>query len=167
VTFSRATLPGLNARRRFLRAAVLYLVLVGGPVAGVLYILRLGERLRVPFALSGTWRIAYTSPDTVASCVPRFGSRAPTLAIEQSGVLVTLRLNDRLRTTLEGRLDDTTLVAWTPPGRAAPTRWRADLALHHTDAGLVGELAGSLTRTDGSACGAVTVLARREPDGEA
>lgn len=84
-----------------MKSALLYLVLVGVPVLGVLGVLRLGERIAPPAAVGGEWRIEGGGRTCV---VP--GGR---FRIEQSGEFVHVAIPGR--TDVPGRLRGGVLAA--------------------------------------------------------
>ena len=96
-----------------MKALLLYVVLVGIPVVGVCSLLRFGEALTAPIPVGGVWIAETTSRDLCdRSCG---GLKIPSdqlaLSISQSGTYLVLTLNDRKRTALAGRIDNSTIVA--------------------------------------------------------
>ena len=83
------------------KSALLYIVLVGLPVLGVLGVLRLGERITPPAAIGGEWRVEGGGRTCV---VP--GGR---FRIEQSGEFVHVAIPGR--TDVPGRLRGGVLTA--------------------------------------------------------
>lgn len=89
----------LNASH--LRTALIYVALVGLPVAGLVAVLQAGKRLEAPPALRGTWRV-----EEGAACGVRQGD---TFEVVQSGQFVVVSLDGR--PPMDGRLRDGVLRA--------------------------------------------------------
>jgi len=149
------------------KAILLYLALVGLPVLGVAGILRLGSRLEAPPDIGGTWRAAFApAAQLVPPCV-ELPPDAAAFDVAQSGVHVSVTLNDASRTRLDGKLRGMHL--W---GRAenlpllgtartacpgAPLELAADLVWDGRESHLVGNLwAGGC-----AACAPVSFQAER------
>lgn len=77
-----------------MRTALLYLVLVGAPLCGLLFVLHLGGRLEAPPDVAGTWRV-----ERGGTCGLRQGDP---IEIVQSGQFVQVSLPDR--PDMDGRL---------------------------------------------------------------
>lgn len=88
-----------------MRSVLLYIVLVGLPVLGVLGILRVGSRLAAPPHLGGVWSAGLgPTAQLVPPCV-ELAHDAPAFHVAQSGVHVAVTLNDPSRTEIGARLD--------------------------------------------------------------
>jgi len=87
--------------------------LVGVPVLAVSGVLRVGERLRPPIFVGGTWNIEQAAPtDADSLCGDSLINPNRTiLTISQSGSHLTLMLNDENRTTFAGEIRDASIVA--------------------------------------------------------
>src|SRR5437867_885313 len=96
-----------------MRPVLLYMFLVGVPVLAVSGNLRVGERLRPPIFVGGTWNIEQTAnTGTDFSCGDSLISPNRTvLTISQSGSHLTLMLNDENRTTFAGEIRDASIIA--------------------------------------------------------
>ena len=96
-----------------MRSVFLYLFLVGVPVLAISGVLRVGQRLRPPVFVGGTWSVERpwkTDPDS--SCgYSLINSERTVLTISQSGTRLLLTLNDENRTTLAGEIRDATITA--------------------------------------------------------
>lgn len=107
--------PSFLANHDFepMKSLLLYLALVGLPVAGLLGILEAGSRLQAPRDVTGEWRMnAPISSSTDSEPAPR------TLEISQSGVYLSVTLGDG--DPMRGRLrGDTLRVVRLPVGDPA------------------------------------------------
>ena len=94
-----------------IRSVLLYIVLVGIPVAGVSAVLRAGRDLKPPTSFGGSWRVE-AWPDSVCS-----QSRLDTLqlVIEQSGPALSIKT--RRGPLVTGRVDGEGFAADGPNGR--------------------------------------------------
>lgn len=95
------------------RSGLMYLVLVGGPLLGLLGILALGEELEAPPEIAGAWHIERPPAWALeGSCAPpSFADGLPEFTIFQSGRSVELVFHDVERTLLVGRIKAQTLTA--------------------------------------------------------
>ena len=86
-----------------------YLVLVGIPILGVLGILRMGQGLTAPQAVSGIWQVTPSGPALTPSAVRACPAAAefleqPNLSVEQSGPRLVFDLsNFTIHGTIEGQ----------------------------------------------------------------
>lgn len=100
-----------------MRSVFLYLFLVGVPVLAISGVLRVGQRLRSPIFVGGTWSVERswnTDPDS--SCgYSLIKSERTVLTISQSGSRLLLTLNDENRTTFAGEIRDATITATIAP----------------------------------------------------
>lgn len=80
-----------------MRSTLVYLLLVGAPLAGLLWILRLGQDLSPPPALGGPWQLQD------AALVRCLGAANDQLTIEQSGQFLMLEVAE---TRIAARLAD-------------------------------------------------------------
>lgn len=96
-----------------MKSAAWYVLLVIAPLAGLLAVLRVGERLTPPRAVWGVWHIEepWLLLDGHACIQVQFEADRPSVSISQSGPRVTLVFNDVRRTTFEGKIDRSRLVA--------------------------------------------------------
>lgn len=96
-----------------MKLVLVYLFLVGMPLAGVIGILRIGETLTPPIAVGGVWRLEVSPPagDEPACDDPLLQSTPPVLTISQSGPHLRLSFNDAGRTTLVGEIRGETVTA--------------------------------------------------------
>lgn len=96
-----------------MKAVLLYLVLVGAPVAGVFGIVRLGQDLKPPMSVGGAWNVEL-SPRT-ADDLPcndfTVSSNLLILKVAQSGPHLVLTLNDQGATRLSGEINRGSLTA--------------------------------------------------------
>ena len=107
-----------------LRTTLLYLVLVGVPLSGLLGILRWGESLAAPPALGAQWTL---EGDGLRCLGVETGA---ILAIIQSGRYLRLELGER---SFEARLDGDGLRGQLPPPRSGPcTNERLELQARTT-----------------------------------
>jgi hypothetical protein len=96
-----------------MRSVFLYLFLVGLPVLAISGVLRVGQRLRSPIFVGGTWRLE-RNKDPDSSCgYALINSERRVLTISQSGSRLLLTLNDDDRTTFAGEIRDATITATT------------------------------------------------------
>jgi len=88
-----------------LRSLLLYIVLVGLPLVGVLGIVYLGERLEAPASVKGQWQIEVEgkAPDP-QDCSAGLRS-ALALMIVQSGPDLRITFNDEAQTTMIGHIN--------------------------------------------------------------
>jgi hypothetical protein len=98
-----------------MKSVLLYLVLVGLPVLGILGLLRVGQTLSAPISLAGTWTAQLSLPDLDSSTggPGRHPSQPMVLTITQSGSHVVLMFDDDQRTTLVGKIQGATIDAAT------------------------------------------------------
>jgi hypothetical protein len=106
-----------------MRSILLYLLLVGMPVLGLLALLHIGQGLTPPISVAGTWTVQ-TTPQLVdaPSCSDPFGrSGHPRLTITQSGSRLLLMLNDDKESALTGEINGPNInaeVVSRPPAAA-------------------------------------------------
>ncbi|MCC6642500.1 MAG: hypothetical protein IT386_15175 [Deltaproteobacteria bacterium] len=150
-----------------MKIVLLYLVLVGLPVLGVVGILRLGGRLGAPPDIGGVWRAEIApAAQLVPPCV-ELAPDAPAFDVEQSGVHADVTLNDPARTRLEAILRGTRLwgrAASLPmlgTARAACPQAPLELAADFIMDGRVAQLAGQLWAGGCAACAPVSFRAER------
>ena len=96
-----------------MRSVFLYVFLVGLPVLAISAVLRVGQRLRSPVFVGGTWSVerpSNTDPDS-SCCYSLISSERTVLTISQSGSRLSLTLNDQNRTTFAGEIRDSTINA--------------------------------------------------------
>jgi hypothetical protein len=154
-----------------MKAVLLYLVLVGLPVLGVLGILRIGGGLSAPPNLRGGWRGGLSpAAQLVPPCV-ELSSDAAVFDITQSGVHVSVTLNDAARTHLDasllgprlwGRAERLPLVG---TARSACPDAPLELAAEVVREGDVPQLVGNLWAGGCAACAPVSFRAERVSGG--
>jgi hypothetical protein len=83
-----------------MKSVLLYLLLVGIPVAGVALVLRLGRSIVPPPYVGGTWRMTM-SPDSLCRSDLKVDSLL--MEVSQSGPHIAVRLADSRGTRLKGR----------------------------------------------------------------
>jgi hypothetical protein len=96
-----------------MKVLCLYILLVGIPAVGVVEVLRIGENLRPPIFIGGTWSIQVSSETAggrPCGDIPILFDGA-TLTISQSGSNLLLTLNNEQKTTLAGEIRDLTIIA--------------------------------------------------------
>ena len=96
-----------------MKAILLYLVLVGTPLAGVYGIVCLGQDLKPPMSVAGAWKVEPT-PRTSdsASCEGLMASsKSLILKISQTGPHLALTLSDQKATRLTGEVSFESLTA--------------------------------------------------------
>jgi len=97
-----------------MRSIFLYVLLVGIPVIAVSGVLRVGQRLRPPIFVGGTWNVEWSDIGAVSACGESLiRSDRTVLTISQSGSRLLLTLDDENRTTLQGEISNTTITATT------------------------------------------------------
>jgi hypothetical protein len=82
-----------------MKTLILYLILVGLPALGVSQIIRVGERIKPPVSLSGSWRLVAT-PDPICN---RSGPDTLSLHVSQSGPALDIRFTRGVH--LEGKME--------------------------------------------------------------
>jgi hypothetical protein len=95
------------------RVIAAYLLLVGGPLLGLVGILRAGTHLSAPSVVRGNW-IAETNSDlwhNLQCETPLTNARQPLLNIVQSGRNLTITLNNPQKTILYGTIGGSRLLA--------------------------------------------------------
>jgi hypothetical protein len=90
-----------------MKSVLLYLVLVGTPLLGLLGIIEAGERLTPPQSVGGDWQLADESARALAGwCAAGPVARPPTtLTVSQSGTYLELAFDGRPKRSLSARLD--------------------------------------------------------------
>ncbi len=103
-----------------LRAILLYLLLVGTPVLGILGLLRVGQSLTPPISMRGTWtvQLSLQTADSTSCASAVSGSDQAVLAISQSGPQLQLILKGKEWIALAGEIHDTTVTAEGPSASA-------------------------------------------------
>lgn len=82
-----------------MKSVLLYLLLVGVPVAGVAMVLRAGRTIVPPPYVGGTWRLTM-EPDTLCRVEP---PDSLLMLVEQSGPHLEVTFDDSAKTRLKGR----------------------------------------------------------------
>jgi hypothetical protein len=98
-----------------MRAVLLYVVLVGLPVLGILGLLRVGQTLSAPISLAGTWNAKLDLPKRTDSQMedPSIARAEAVLSIAQSGSRLSFTFDDR-KTVLVGNIEDMRIEAASP-----------------------------------------------------
>jgi hypothetical protein len=154
-----------------MRAILLYILLVGIPVLGVVGILRLGQGLRPPTSVGGTWVVEIGRPAVEApSCIAEhLGSHHLVLSISQSGTHLLVTLSGEKRTTLEGEIKDGSITAGSHrrlgAGAEAPGEDVAAIGFHATvdRREKTDRLLGMLTFSESMTRAAAPFIAMRQP----
>jgi hypothetical protein len=96
-----------------MKAVLLYLVLVGAPVAGIYGIVCLGQDLKPPMSVAGAWNVELTprTADTAPCKGFIVSSKSLILKVTQSGPHLALTLNDQSATRLSGEVNFASLTA--------------------------------------------------------
>lgn len=92
-----------------MRALLVYLLLVGAPVLGVLTVLHIGRDVRPLTSVAGAWILESDfAPVTNSPCAKLVTTiKQPALNITQSGRQLVLRLNNEEKTTFDGEVQET------------------------------------------------------------
>lgn len=106
-----------------MKPILLYLILVGLPILGILGLLRAGQNLAAPITLAGTWdaQLHLESPTDSSVCEAPIRPAPVVLSIKQSGQHVFLTFDDLQKTTLKGNVQDLTIYASFIPERRGLT----------------------------------------------
>jgi len=96
-----------------LKSVLLYLLLVGLPLLGIVGVLHFGERLKPPAFVGGTWSIQVSREAAdLGSCGDLTTRLAgATLTVSQSGSSLTLTLGNEPKIVLTGEINDLSVVA--------------------------------------------------------
>jgi len=96
-----------------MKAILLYLVLVGAPVAGIYGIVCLGQDLKPPTSVAGAWTVELTprTADTPPCKGFIVSSKSLILKVTQSGPHLVLTLNDQSATRFSGEVNFESLTA--------------------------------------------------------
>jgi len=96
-----------------MKPVLLYLVLVGLPIAGVFGIVRLGKKLPAPVSVGGVWKLEFNSREADISPCEGFAvwSQPLMLTISQSGPHLVLTFSDENKTELLGTIKEGRLSA--------------------------------------------------------
>jgi hypothetical protein len=153
-----------------MRSVLLYLVLVGMPVLGILGLLRVGQKLSAPISLAGPWNAQLSLPSQPDSAAgDSLSDPGPILLnISQSGPNLFLAFDDDQKTTLVGKVQDTTIDASVFRDRRGPTNTSSSATIIIHFHGRVDRqtqrdrLVGVLIFQDGSSRTEVPLSARRQ-----
>lgn len=98
-----------------MKTVLIYVVLVGAPLLGLLGILRAGERIVPPHHLGGEWVLDPAFAAAARAACPElvFPAAGPALDVSQSGTRAVLTLNDSAGTVLDATLEGSALAAAT------------------------------------------------------
>lgn len=96
-----------------MKTILVYVVLVGVPLLGLLGILRAGERIVPPRHVGGAWVVADGSAAGLQAVCPGLGfpETGTEIDVSQSGTRARIVLNDSLATPLDARIEGLTLTA--------------------------------------------------------
>lgn len=92
-----------------MRHVVAYLLFVGGPLIGLFGVLHLGQGLEAPIAVHGRYAVDAPASEVPACYRWLLASSDSSLAVAQSGTLLTATLGADRGVTLRGRLSDSTV----------------------------------------------------------
>ena len=124
-----------------------YILAVGLPILAIFGLLYLGEGLKAPMSVGGTWAI-----ESSGACDSSpIAKASPALKISQSGPRLEIELGDAARTVLHGDLEGAHVTA--ESGGAARVRLAADVERD--------ELRGALEVTGCEA--PIAIVATRQP----
>ena len=118
-----------------MKALLLYVVLVGVPIAGVFGIVWLGRDLKPPISVGGAWSMELGNrPVDALPCNAFASSKSLTLNVSQSGPYLVLSLNDQNATRLSGEANGASITAASPeqmttgsPGAANAIQLQANI----------------------------------------
>jgi len=109
-----------------MKAPILYPLLVGVPLLGLLGILRLGNDLVAPRSIGGEWDLSFVAPPAAAAtggCVwSAFGNQPPSFLISQSGTKAVVSFRDRSGTEMSITIDGDVITGSSADGRGEPCR---------------------------------------------
>ena len=95
-----------------MKVILLYVTLVGLLLAGLLGILKVGDKLNAPINVSGKWEINDNFVKVIGeSCTPMtFNKVEPQLTVEQSGIYLKAIFNDVNKTEMSGKLENNKMI---------------------------------------------------------
>jgi hypothetical protein len=92
-----------------------YLMLVGIPLLGVMGVLRVGQSLPAMLCMHGPWTVETSQQATSPSCTEQRRQVEPlAFSISQSGPRLSISLDNERKDVLQGRIDDTDVIATVP-----------------------------------------------------
>ena len=91
-----------------MRSILLYISLVGLPIAGMVVALHLGRGLAAPASVAGVWRVELVEP---AGGIQRCNEAPPSLQIIQSGRRIAISVGEEKKVVAVGELREATLTA--------------------------------------------------------
>jgi hypothetical protein len=152
-----------------MRSEVLYLVLVGVPLLGLLGILEAGERIAPPRSVGGEWEVAQMPAHEASSPCLELGAgdEAVSWSVAQSGTRAELIVRTRplLRIAAEVRGDSLIGTAPLPSVSACPASVvRIRVELRESEGTEL--VHGILSMDDCAACSPTLFVARRHADEE-
>jgi hypothetical protein len=130
-----------------IKSIVTYLLLIGIPLAGLLWILDYGAAIEAPPAIEGDWKVE----GDLTGCL---GEQPTTLSFHQSGRFVQVELG---AASGEARLDDERLSAHVVEPSGACTGVELEGAFDEATEQFTGRVSGSGCR----ACRDVEIMAKR------
>ena len=148
-----------------MKTLLIYLLLVGAPLLGLLGILRAGERIVPPRHVGGAWAVEPAFAAALRAACPDlvFPAAGPTLDVSQSGTRAVVTLNDPAATPLDARLDGDALSAATAEGSAACGGRGLRLTAMLQENSSPPRLDGALTLPGCPSCAPVPLRAARLP----
>jgi hypothetical protein len=98
-----------SARRRFV---IVYILLVGVPLLGIVGVLKAGRHLTAPISVNGTWSVsADSAPLSPGPCGEGSSLSHSSLVISQSGKNLSLAFDGSARASGDGSLEGATVKA--------------------------------------------------------
>jgi hypothetical protein len=149
-----------------MRTMVVYLVLVGTPLLGVIGIIRTGERIVASHPVAGVWELdAESTRRLAAPCLSFVFKKEPAeLLVSQSGTYLDLRFADRSRSSLSGTLRGDSLSGeLTLPERATCPGAAVDVRAHITAESGLHRMTGTVSHKGCSECPNTHFEAVRRP----
>ena len=95
-----------------MRSILLYISLVGLPIAGMVVALQLGQGLAAPASVAGVWRVELVEPaGGIQRCNEATAPALPSLQIIQSGRRIAISVGEEKKIAAVGELREATLTA--------------------------------------------------------
>jgi hypothetical protein len=95
-----------------MRSILLYISLVGLPIAGMVVALHLGRGLAAPASVAGVWRVELVEPSGgIQPCNEAPAPRPTALQITQSGRRIAISVGDEKKVAAMGEVREATLTA--------------------------------------------------------
>lgn len=150
-----------------MRATILYPLLVGGPLIGLIVILRVGEGIVPPHSIGGEWDLTLVEPVATPGCSGFPFADAPSgFSIAQSGVRASLTFASSEQTSLSIEIEGEVIRGTGTGTNGEPCLFGPAIL----DGRLVGtpgaeRIEGTLERAGCETCPSVTFVANRRPTG--